>query len=337
MTLFPVKITVSTLIIASIVAGCIPLDPDYKFDYEIIITETATNLQTLNSAYDDYNSDLPYPAARNEIYFSSDRNSAGEDYDIISRAIDISYHERDNVLNFSIPENNSYSTYRTRLLELINTQNDELGPFSFNANSWNYFFFANNESGDFNIKFVYTSSLDWGTYGGQQRLFGPNSVTLTNSESDDLYPTINNDRSRLFFCSNRENELFDIYSISLNTDVLLHDILTSPDAVQIFKEEELSSSSNDKCPSINGNLMVFASDRDGGYGGYDLYYSKFVNNKWSTPVNFGDKINSASDDYRPITFSFLNYSDLMIFSSNRPGGKGGFDLYGVKINGLLSK
>ena len=114
-------------------------------------------------------------------------------------------------------------------------------------------------------------------------------------------------------------------------------ILTSANSVPIFKESVLSSNSNDKCPSINGNIIVFASDRDGGYGGYDLYYSQFINNQWSTPVNFGDKINSSSDEYRPITFSFFNYFDLMIFSSNRPGGKGGFDLYCVKIGDLLNK
>ena len=80
--------------------------------------------------------------------------------------------------------------------------------------------------------------------------------------------------------------------------------------------------------------MVFTSDREGGYGGFDLYYSLFTNGQWTTPVNFGEKINSANDEYRPITFSFNNI-DMMIFSSNRPGGKGGFDLYGVKIGDLI--
>jgi hypothetical protein len=331
------KKTISTLIIGLILGGCTPLEPDPNFEYEIIITDTATNLQSLNSANDDYNSDLPYPGARSEIYFSSNRNSGGDNYDIICKAIDISYHEKDNILNFSIPTNNGYSLYQTRLLELINTQHDELGPFSFGTTGWNYFFYTNNESGNFDIKFVYISSHDLVTYNGQQGLVGPSSLTVANSVSDDLYPTINQDRSKLLFCSNRENESFDIYSIDLNSEVLLQDYLTGANSVQIFKESVLSSNANDKCPSINGNLIVFASDRNGGYGGYDLYYSQFLNNQWSTPVNFGDKINSSSDEYRPITFSFFNYFDLMIFSSNRPGGRGGFDLYCVKIGDLLNK
>jgi len=35
------------------------------------------------------------------------------------------------------------------------------------------------------------------------------------------------------------------------------------------------------------SLMVFASDRAGGFGGFDLYYSRLQNGKWSAPVNFG--------------------------------------------------
>jgi hypothetical protein len=102
----------------------------------------------------------------------------------------------------------------------------------------------------------------------------------------------------------------------------------------VTKETTLSGTSNDKCPSITRNLLVFTSDRPGGYGGYDLYYSTYTGNGWSLPVNFGTKINSEYDEYRPITFSFNGF-DLMIFSSNRTGGKGGFDLYAVKIPDLL--
>jgi len=51
--------------------------------------------------------------------------------------------------------------------------------------------------------------------------------------------------------------------------------------------------------------------------------------KWG-PANFGPAIKTAYDEFRPIIIPtqpdlFLN--DMLIFSSNRPGGKGGFDLY----------
>src|SRR5512138_1830346 len=45
---------------------------------------------------------------------------------------------------------------------------------------------------------------------------------------------------------------------------------------------------------------------------------------WSAPVNLGAVINTASDDMHP-TLSKDGLS--LIFSSNRPGGQGGLDLW----------
>lgn len=79
--------------------------------------------------------------------------------------------------------------------------------------------------------------------------------------------------------------------------------------------------------------MVFTSNRPGGYGGYDLYYSKWNGSHWSAPVNFGPSINTSYDEYRPILHRNMEYTNkLLIFSSNRPGGKGGFDLYRTGIS-----
>jgi hypothetical protein len=78
--------------------------------------------------------------------------------------------------------------------------------------------------------------------------------------------------------------------------------------------------------------MVFASDRPGGYGGYDLWYSIYGEGGWSQPVNFGPAINTASDEFRPVVVLAPDFTnDLMILSSNRPGSLGGFDLYYVGI------
>jgi hypothetical protein len=149
-----------------------------------------------------------------------------------------------------------------------------------------------------------------------------------------MYPALNRDRSAIYFCSNREGGKFDIYSMQLHPSLPFQDYLSSPGYGPVTKETILSGTSNDKCPSITRNLLVFTSDRPGGYGGYDLYYSTYTGSGWSEPVNFGARINSEYDEYRPITFSFNGF-DLMIFSSNRTGGKGGFDLYAVKIPDLL--
>ena len=99
------------------------------------------------------------------------------------------------------------------------------------------------------------------------------------------------------------------------------------------KVDSINSSSDDKCPMVYNKFMVFTSDRPGGYGGFDLYYSVFRNGNWSSPVNFGPKINTSSDEYRPLIGYHSDFSNIyMIFSSDRPGGKGGFDLYFTGID-----
>jgi hypothetical protein len=95
-----------------------------------------------------------------------------------------------------------------------------------------------------------------------------------------------------------------------------------------MKTDSINSNSDDKCPFIYKKIMVFTSNRPGGLGGYDLYYSILKNGKWGSPVNFGPRINTSYDEYRPVIGTSPDFTNnYLMFSSNRPGGKGGFDLY----------
>lgn len=80
------------------------------------------------------------------------------------------------------------------------------------------------------------------------------------------------------------------------------------------------------------NTMIFASDIPGGYGGMDLYITKRINNEWSKPVNLGVNINSSSNE----VFPFVNKSGIFYFSSDRPGGKGGLDIYTILLKDTIS-
>jgi hypothetical protein len=50
--------------------------------------------------------------------------------------------------------------------------------------------------------------------------------------------------------------------------------------------------------------------------------------------NFGEKVNTANDEYRSKFFNegVDRTRDMMLFSSNRTGGLGGFDLYFARIS-----
>jgi len=81
----------------------------------------------------------------------------------------------------------------------------------------------------------------------------------------------------------------------------------------------------------NGNVIIFSSDRPGGFGGFDLYrVVEFGNGKLSLPVNLGPDINSSHDEISP----FLLYDDkTLFFASDRPESMGGFDIfYSVQVD-----
>lgn len=327
--------TIAFLVLAILCSGCPIFNNDNDFEYTTIVGKTPVNLEELNTEYDDFNSDLPYDARRQNIYFSSNRNSSGNNFDIVYKYFDISYHKKDDIVDIYWPVNYT-EEFEQKLFALVNTTSDQLGPmFLEGPKGTRYFFYAENDSGNFDIKVIHTPRLDWGSYQAQKRLFGPVKLKGINSSFDDYYPTLNKDYTQMWFCSNRENNQFDIYSVPLNPDEYLYEYLNNPD-LAIVKEGILSGESDDKCPILFGDYMILTSNRPGGFGGFDLYYSKLVNNQWTEPVNFGTDINTSSDEYRPFPVE-IGDKNVVIFSSNRPGGKGGYDLYAVRIDDLFKK
>ncbi len=80
-------------------------------------------------------------------------------------------------------------------------------------------------------------------------------------------------------------------------------------------------------PALNkqGTMMIFASDRPGGFGGSDLWMTfKQGKRGWSEPVNLGDKINTEGDELFPF---FDQPTGKLYFSSNGHNGLGGLDIY----------
>lgn len=82
--------------------------------------------------------------------------------------------------------------------------------------------------------------------------------------------------------------------------------------------------------SVTGDTLWFSSNGHEGIGGYDIFMStRDESGEWSKPENMGIPVNTQWDDlfYRPsATDHKLSY-----FSSNRPGGSGGLDIYTIRI------
>ena len=133
-----------------------------------------------------------------------------------------------------------------------------------------------------------------------------------------IYPHVQADGQRVYFASNREGGFggFDIYY----TD-RIGDGWTSPKNMG----EKVNTSGDEISPSVDGQLLFFASNAISGFGGYDLFQFDMESNK--APINMGADVNTSWDDYALIT---KDGGKSGYFTSNRTGGAGGEDIYKFK-------
>ncbi|MEI6090928.1 MAG: OmpA family protein [bacterium] len=79
--------------------------------------------------------------------------------------------------------------------------------------------------------------------------------------------------------------------------------------------------------SPDGKMLFFASDRAGGEGGIDIWYSTLTKSgSWSVPVNCGQMINTPCDDMSPCIIG-----NKLLYASRGHAGFGGTDLFSATL------
>ena len=78
--------------------------------------------------------------------------------------------------------------------------------------------------------------------------------------------------------------------------------------------------------SDDEQTLYFISDMPGGFGQTDIYKVDIGYGGYSDPVNLGPILNSEYKDFSP----FID-GDVIYFSSDRPGGMGGLDVYASRL------
>ena len=138
-----------------------------------------------------------------------------------------------------------------------------------------------------------------------------------NTERSEYYPTVSISDSLLVFTRMSNTGENFVKSNFTNNHFTMAEIVEGSINNQALKGA--ATVSND------GEWLIFAGDFfEKGYGSYDLYISYSTPDGWSEPENLGDKINTPYWESAP---SISPDSRTLYFSSDRPGGYGGRDLY----------
>ncbi|MFI5151227.1 MAG: OmpA family protein [Bacteroidia bacterium] len=82
--------------------------------------------------------------------------------------------------------------------------------------------------------------------------------------------------------------------------------------------------------AADGSVLYFSSEREGGFGGKDIYMSRRLpNGQWGRAINMGPNINTPDDDDAP----FMHPDGVTLyFSSQGHNSMGGFDIFYVTKN-----
>ena len=134
------------------------------------------------------------------------------------------------------------------------------------------------------------------------------------------HPALSLDEKTLYFSSNMAGSLgqSDLYRVA----ILENGTFGTPENLG----NTINTEGRETFPFLSATgELYFASDGHLGLGGLDVFVSKKNEDaSFSKPINLGNPINTAYDD-----FAYVLNSETRVgyFSSNRPGGKGSDDLY----------
>ena len=140
--------------------------------------------------------------------------------------------------------------------------------------------------------------------------------------------TSNHSKTSISYFNNGNAAVICMFDLKSKTSGL-YVIKRGTDGWEDLKRIKFSDEDFDYCTPYfdeRTSILYFSSNVEGGFGGYDLYMSYYVNGKFESPINLGSNINSGQHEINPVKID-----DWLYFSSNGLPGKGGFDIFKYKV------
>lgn len=257
--------------------------------------------------------------AKAKIHLSAFVASGDQPAKLVSEAVEM-IEDCDFALSFT---NLKFTSKRLNLGDSVNTTMDEYWPSVVADGSTLYFTrevrrltaYGPDRQEDF-----YLSTLN-DTVWGMARSAG---APLNSPGNEGAQSIAHDGRSMYFTACDREDGIgrCDIYYATLEgARWTVGKNIGSPVNTRFWESQPSVSS--------DGRMLFFVSNRPGGVGGMDLWYSiKKSNGTWGTPKNPGAILNSKGDEFSP--FIYFDGRTLY-FSSDGRKSFGGFDIFSSEM------
>jgi outer membrane protein OmpA-like peptidoglycan-associated protein/tetratricopeptide (TPR) repeat protein len=178
---------------------------------------------------------------------------------------------------------------------------------------------------------LYTS-----TYNANGTFSEPTPLSDLNTKWHDGPAAVSADGKTMYFNSESFNESKQFEKDKVNNlklgQVYLYKAVKDGDKwgePQLLPFNSKEWSTQNPSISADGKTLYFSSDRTGTMGGQDIWKVEVKgNNSYGEPVNLGPKVNTEGKE----SFPFVTSDNKLYYSTDRPGGLGGLDVFVMDLN-----
>lgn len=210
-----------------------------------------------------------------------------------------------------------------KYIENVNSDNNEISPAVYN----NEMFFAANKGRKIRIFNTRKVGSNWGT------ISNPNAFPIINN-GNYSNPCFSPNGSKLYFtiCDN-DNSLDELRArceifYTERTSKGWSEPQRLPDYIN---QDGVTATTPFVFESGGKEILYFASNRENGRGGLDLWYStrELNGGEFTFPVNLGSTVNTLGDELSPY---YDQNNGVLFFSSNGQVTIGGYDIFQTNGN-----
>ncbi|MFT4973162.1 MAG: flagellar motor protein MotB [Saprospiraceae bacterium] len=204
--------------------------------------------------------------------------------------------------------------------DAINTKGDEVFPFLANNQEMMFFTRRRSEFEDENLFISMRPTEKWRIAQAANKEF--------NTEFNEGMATFVRDGRQMFFTACQRKGILgtcDVWKGQMDGEKVKE---TGP-VIGYINSGDWDSQASINC---DGTIIFFASNREGGQGGTDIWMSnRLSDGRWGPPKNLGDKVNTEGDEEAPF---ITNDGNTLYFSSTGHLGLGEQDIFMTKWDGM---